>query len=416
MEITPRVNALFHLGQGTYCKYKGESQFYRSLLDQVGVDYLTQTQIDQMFPDGNVPAAMVANYGRRTRCFIHKEQFDKWPVEHGVAALAHEARHILQHSLLRSKGLDQRLYNYASDLVINEALLDGEFKLPDNWVTIKNIRKAAKEQTDPQQIEAYKKFLSLVDANFKTHDTTEEQVYSWLDKCAVPQDFDGDVVPGDGSEAEGPASNKVKVAGAAAAVRNRADRGELPAWLEREIEEVLVEKPSWPDEIRDWMMSFDETDYSWNKPDGIVLANYELFLPDFWSDAMDELVVVVDTSGSISQEILNEFAGHISAGIAIVKPKRVHVVYCDAEVNHVEVFDSPTRIDLKPHGGGGTDFRPAIEWTKENAPNAAGLVYFTDGYGCFGDDPGIPVLWAVMSGCLSKDQIPYGRYVEVTAG
>ncbi|HET8973817.1 MAG TPA: VWA-like domain-containing protein, partial [Pseudolabrys sp.] len=45
-----------------------------------------------------------------------------------------------------------------------------------------------------------------------------------------------------------------------------------------------------------------------------------------------EMVIVVDTSGSIGPTELEQFAGEINAIAADVEPERVHVVYCDAAV------------------------------------------------------------------------------------
>ena len=58
------------------------------------------------------------------------------------------------------------------------------------------------------------------------------------------------------------------------------------------------------------------------------------------------------------------------------------VIYCDAEVNHVDVFtpeDFPVR--LSPHGGGGTYFHPVFDYIDEHGLDPEVVVYLTDGDG-----------------------------------
>lgn len=417
MPVDMRSRALYQLGQGKGSSQdvKAEGMFYRSLLDRVGVDYSEKmAEAFAELPFEQRPPAGVCLERGKMRVDLLQERFDKLTLEEAIGTLAHEARHIFQNTPRRMMGKDHKLYNFASDLVINEALLDSGYTLPKEGVTVASLKKAA---SDPEADPACQKLYDLVRKNFKVHDTTEEEVYRWVKSVCkeVPQPFQEDCEGGTGDigdgAAESDASVKVKIAGAAIQASKVA--GDKPAWLDRMVESYLVEKPAWPDVIRDWMMSFSDSDLSWQKPDGIILSNYKLFMPDFHSEAMEELVIVIDTSGSISEKILNDFASHISAGIAVVAPKKVHIVYCDAGINRTETLLSPTAVTLTPCGGGGTDFKPAMAWVKKNAPNADGLVYFTDGYGDFGQDPGFPVLWAIMEGCLPRDQIPYGRYVEI---
>lgn len=109
-------------------------------------------------------------------------------------------------------------------------------------------------------------------------------------------------------------------------------------------------------------------------------------------------MIGVDTSGSIGSTELEQFAGEISAISDEAKPERIHIVYCDAAVQAVQEFGASEPIELKPKGGGGTDFRPVFEWVDRNGIQPACLIYLTD-LCCdsYPEPPGYPVLWVTDS-------------------
>ena len=52
--------------------------------------------------------------------------------------------------------------------------------------------------------------------------------------------------------------------------------------------------------------------------------------------------------------------------------------------------------DLKPVGGGGTDFAPVFRAVNQRHADAKAVVYITDGEcNSFGEEPACPVLWAL---------------------
>lgn len=373
---------------------RAEGVFYRSLLDQVGV-----------YEDDSKEKELAWCEGASKVC-VNPKLFEKLSLDEQVGVLAHEARHIYQGTARRAEaiGADPKIYNVASDLVINEALLSGGFTLPDGGASLEMLRNVCPE--------AYQELRRT----FKVHETTEEQVYGTLKKYLKepPKNYQPDAKPGnkDGDNKEEAAlkesSVKVKVAAALMAAQKA---GDLPGHLASEIEEVLKEHTPWPRKVREWMQSFSDSDLSWTRPDRGVLSNFTLIMPDFWSESMGELVVAIDTSGSMSQEMLDNIAGHLSAGLAEVKPEKLHVIYCDTTVQHVDTYDNPQHVKLTRHGGGGTCFCPPFDYVAEKNIKPAGLIYFTDGYGSFPEEPAYPVLWCVVEGGISE--VPFGKYVAV---
>ena len=122
-------------------------------------------------------------------------------------------------------------------------------------------------------------------------------------------------------------------------------------------------------------------------------------------------MIGVDTSGSIGDEELKQFAGEITAISDQAKPEAIYVVYCDAEVNGTQEFGPSEPVVLEPKGGGGTDFRPVFQWVEANSLSPLCLIYLTDLY-CYDypSPPSYPVLWVTDSRRIA----PFGETVKIT--
>ena len=98
-------------------------------------------------------------------------------------------------------------------------------------------------------------------------------------------------------------------------------------------------------------------------------------------DKVIKIVVAIDTSGSVNDEMIARIFNEIFSILA----KRKHditVIECDAEVQRVYKAKTPDDIKTKVAGRGGTWFSPVIEYINKNKYfRDALLIYFTDGYG-----------------------------------
>ena len=122
-------------------------------------------------------------------------------------------------------------------------------------------------------------------------------------------------------------------------------------------------------------------------------------------------MIGVDTSGSVGQRELEEFASEISAIADQAQPEVIHVVYCDAAVTASQQFQPSEPIALKPRGGAGTSFQPVFEWVEQNNIDPACLIYLTD-LDCdeYPDSiPGYPVLWVTNS----RRTAPFGETIRI---
>ncbi|MGB5397432.1 MAG: VWA-like domain-containing protein, partial [Gammaproteobacteria bacterium] len=125
------------------------------------------------------------------------------------------------------------------------------------------------------------------------------------------------------------------------------------------------------------------------------------------------IVVAIDTSGSIGEDEIQEFITEVDAIKSQVRA-RVTLLTCDSELNYgcpwtFEPWDE-FKFDVEIRGGGGTNFRPVFEWV-DALDNAPGLViYFTDAEGVFPEaEPDYPVSWLVKG----KAKVPFGQRIQL---
>jgi predicted metal-dependent peptidase len=193
------------------------------------------------------------------------------------------------------------------------------------------------------------------------------------------------------------------------ALRSAKTCGHDPLGVERPLTESRQSQQDWRAILRDFVAATAPCDYRWTPPNRRYIAS-GLYLPSAERRGLGEMVIAVDTSGSIGKLELEQFAGEISAISEEAQPEAIHVVYCDAAVQSAQEFGPSELVRLEPKGGGGTDFRPAFEWVTENDVAPVCLIYLTD-LCCdsFPETPEYPVLWVTDS----RRTAPFGETVRI---
>lgn len=143
----------------------------------------------------------------------------------------------------------------------------------------------------------------------------------------------------------------------------------------------------------------DEFDYIFYTYGMQLFGNMPLIEPLEYKEVkrIKEFVVAIDTSGSVSGELVQKF---VQKTYNILKQEEsfftkinLHIIQCDAEIQEDAKITSQEEFDrylehMTLRGFGGTDFRPVFEYVEElrrakEFTNLKGLIYFTDGYGVF---------------------------------
>lgn len=177
--------------------------------------------------------------------------------------------------------------------------------------------------------------------------------------------------------------------------------GKIGSGGDRLLSEVLQTKQDWRELLRDFVTSTTAgKDFSTYRRVNRRFVSMDLLMPGAMSEAVGDIVVAVDTSGSIGEQELAHFMGEVTGICDQVKPSRVHVMYWDTEVARHEVYLQDELDNLvkstKPAGGGGTMVECVPEYIKDKALNVECVVVLSDGYlgGSWGTWP-VPVLWAI---------------------
>lgn len=174
--------------------------------------------------------------------------------------------------------------------------------------------------------------------------------------------------------------------------------GNLPANLDRLLKSLTKPSINWRDLLYNFVQ-FDVNDYSFNPPD--VRNQSECILPSF-NEAEEEtiknILFFIDTSGSITDDILNTFYYEIVNILECFDYIEGYLGFFDYNVYAPQKFETMEDIlKIKPKGGGGTDFSAPFRWINNNFHDEiAAIVILTDGECNYPKEKitnGIPVLW-----------------------
>lgn len=307
--------------------------------------------------------------------------------------IAHEVGHVFMDHLDRCGSRHPKKWNAACDYVVNAGLHEDKLEVGKDWL--------------------------LNQAWFGKH---ADEIYTLL-----PDDPDGGGKPGNGPSGDSQgwgalddmkgspdkdtaADNALGWQIAAInAAKIAESQGKLPATMKRLVDKLVNNAVDWTQQLRDFVTTVSDADYSWSHPQRRMLA-HGLILPSLYSESMGLMVNGIDTSGSISDYILQKFGAEIIAARNAVSPERMMNIYCDAAVAHVDDYDMSQEVKFEGHGGGGTDFNPPFDYIAKQGLKPDCFIYLTDGYGPFPKEPPpYPVLWVMTTDVKP----PWGQCIRI---
>jgi len=159
---------------------------------------------------------------------------------------------------------------------------------------------------------------------------------------------------------------------------------------------------------------------SWSRPSRSYIANQGRggpnrrlpFEPGVSPSRVEpRLAVIVDVSGSVDDDLMQQFANEIAA-ISRRQEAGLVLLIGDDRVRRVEIF-KPGRFaldDIEFEGGGGTDFTPLLEAADRYRPDIAVVLTDLDGPARF--QPRWPVIWAVPDSHAHAVP-PFGRLLSL---
>jgi predicted metal-dependent peptidase len=350
---------------------------------------------------------------------------DSLSFEQTKFVLAHEALHCALSHFARRGHRDKHRWDIATDLAINPLLVAEGLKPPPGALLLDNFK-----------------------------DMTAEEIYPYIQENASEEPMDqhlydeGESSPqsgGGGGQGGGDTPRPRESGGQAGGNRDAADTGEgaprppplsaaereglslqwqqrlagaaqsamqagkLGGSLARLVDHLLQPRLPWRMLLARYLSSAARNDYSFQRPsrrEGTAV------LPGLRSQHID-LVVALDTSGSITDEEIREFASELNA-IKGQVGARIVLHACDERLapDGPWVFEPWEELVVPKQfqGGGGTRFTPVFEWAANLDRQPDLLVYFTDAEGEFPrQEPPYPVLWLVKG----KAPVPWGQRIQL---
>ena len=304
-----------------------------------------------------VPTAGMSATGQ---IMLNPEWVEPLTVKEIMFLLAHEAMHYMLSHALRRQHRDHRAWNVACDKVINDTLIDAKVgTFIDGGITHQDARFGASEQF---------------------YDENDDD----MGEGGIGEDV-GDIVDENGQPLDDATVQQLQAQAKIEAIQSAKlakQSGKLPESIERIVEEMVNVVTPWHEKLERYMSAKVRDGYSWNRPNRRFVGQ-GMYLPGYdYVPRMGEVVIAVDTSGSLNSRELALFQGHINRIVDTCTPEKITVLYCDYAIGGtIEYTPDDLPIVLKPVGGGGTSFKPVFKWLDSYDGEVECLIYFTDGWG-----------------------------------
>lgn len=302
--------------------------------------------------------------------------------------------------------IDSMRTNQACDYVINLKLADTD-AYKSQWIVM------------PQG--------GLMDSKFTNMNT--DQVFKLLEDSG-----EGGQGQGQGSQGDGQGFDEHDWAGAkelssdeAEALAREIDEavrqgaimaGKMGTGGLRDLKDLLEPKKDWRELLRDFVSTTCAgKDYStWRKPNRRYIG-YNMLMPSSISESLGEIVVAIDTSGSIGERELRAFLSEVKGICDSVKPSKVRVLYWDTEVCGHEVYNQDELDNLpkatKPKGGGGTMVECVPTYMNETSIKPECVIVLTDGH--LGNSWGtwnVPLIWCIQGNKRATPNVGVAVHID----
>ena len=319
--------------------------------------------------------------------------------------IMHEIMHVVLQHLARKGERDMERFNIAADIVVNSEIMNS-FGGDERKISV-NGEPAMHLTPDGQEGYLF----------------TAEQVYEMLGKVMPASGFKDDHSMWESAEENGKLQDvwvqRLKEACAAMEIRDPDhSRGLLPAFAERFLKELKNPQIDWRKVLNEFVQE-EIMDYSFTPPDRRFDGG-DFFLPDFneREDRLENILFMIDTSGSMSDEMITAAYSEIKGAIDQFDGKLSGWLgFFDALVIPPKPFSDEAELRIiRPEGGGGTDFNAVFEYVRKNMQEnlPASIIILTDGYAPFPPESvamGIPVLWLLNN---EKVNPGWGRIARIT--
>lgn len=309
---------------------------------------------------------------KKGRLYYHPDFVNKLNDEELKGVLCHEAMHCALLHLTRVGKKDGRIWNYATDMVINNLLINTGFSLPAKGIL--------PSDTNEFKIDVKPKPKIIKDVDKKIAESIYNELYDIAEKLPSQAGFDIHICDGDKDEgaSAGELEDKWKQVLTDATYFAK-QKGNLPGSMERIVDKILNKKLNWKQMLYRFITNEIQYDFTYARPSRKFIST-GIYFPNTSKENI-KITAAIDTSGSIGQKELALFLGEIYKITKSFNNIELEVLFHDTEISSKHKFAHGNLhkvLSLKPTGGGGTSHKEVFDYIKKNKTNI--LICFTDGY------------------------------------
>ena len=327
--------------------------------------------------------------------YFNHSYIDSLDVAQTQFALSREAMHCALLHFYRRANRVQKLWETACSFAVNPILIEDGLKPTPDTVFLPEYSGMTAEEIYPM----------LQENELQQEEKQSDAGNDDSEKSETPQQQDAKLSQGEMEILASQWQQRL-----AAAAQQALQAGKLSGEMARLVDFFLQPKLPWRSLLAQHLSATARNDYSYTRPTS--RRGDPAVFPGLRSEEID-LVVAVDTSGSIREAEIKQFFSEINAIKGQIRA-RIILICCDAEIGDefpviFQAWDE-FKFETQLKGGGGTDFRPVFRWVEQQDMNPDTLVYFTDACGEFPEcESSYPTLWLVKG----KQKVPFGVRIQL---
>ena len=334
-----------------------------------------------------------------TTLLLNEEWMCKQTEEHFSGVLLHEVLHMALNHVERTLDLDDLMIaNIAADIVVNGIIKDNKISLPKEAIFDDDLKHLG-----------VREIYSIIKQKQKENENHIQDKYG-----------DGDVneclqksAKSEGTSQRAANSEKWKnIINKAKTISKMKQAGVKGSGLARIFKELLEPTINWRDALYKYITQSRADFEGYDRR----FIHDGMYIDDVGGNKV-HVAAFVDTSGSVDEELLQNFLSELFFAINSTRGTTGYLYYFDTELypqGNIEDLDGVP----KPVGLGGTSFVPIMKElnkiSSENShTNTVGIIY-TDGFAPMTwEEPETPLLWCISPGGIKEENIKYGDVVRI---
>lgn len=357
-----------------------------------------------------------------------------------VFLFAHEILHVAYGHMMRRNSRQPMLWNAAADYAINGELVYAkvgempkcglfskdflEFDKSNDFKGTWNSERIYDHLFDHAEKKGYS--LETLDVHLDPEDTGQGE--------GDGEDGDGEnpgggYTPGDENNApkiseaemrriEAEMKNSIIQAAAAEMSNPSKAAGTMPAGLRRLIKSWTEPKIKWTDLIDLNLKSQIKYDHTYMRPHRRGELEGGIIMPGWDCEDMIKAHVAIDTSGSMSDQMLKEICSELKGIMDQFATYELHIWCFDGKVHPKSylMFTNENIENIEDYvllGGGGTDFMVNWKFMRDREMEPYILLFFTDGYPCgeWGEPNYCDTIFCIHGDLDKRLKAPFGLTV-----